>query len=117
MTQSQNDCHSVIINETPQMQQTNYTTKYGAAVKWLLQKEIHHVDKTIQQSWFAGAIVDPTTGKQMEYKDLINNKQYTQVWTKSFTKELAQLAQGLKNINQTDTIFSSSTMMFQKTKQ
>ena len=44
-------------------------------------------------------------GKQIDYKELINNKQYTQVWTNSFTKELAQLAQGLKNINGTDTIF------------
>ena len=41
----------------------------------------------------------------MEYRDLMRHTTYKQTWTKSFTKELEQLAQGHKDIQGTDTIY------------
>ena len=80
-------------------------TKYGEAIKHLVQTELIKSFNLQEQIWFAGAILDPDTGKQLEYRDLIKHNAYQTTWTKSFTKELAQLAQGLKNIQGTNTIF------------
>eukprot|EP00957_Ditylum_brightwellii_P122090 9310968-Ditylum_brightwellii.AAC.1 len=54
---------------------------------------------------FARAVIDPKSDKQLEYKDLISDEKCREVWMKSFTKELDQLAQGKCGYNGTNTIF------------
>eukprot|EP00957_Ditylum_brightwellii_P081292 6183973-Ditylum_brightwellii.AAC.1 len=53
---------------------------------------------------FVGAITDPETGKQLEYRHLVSDKQYKAVWEKAFTKEFDQLAQGKCGYTPTNTI-------------
>ena len=45
----------------------------------------------------ANPVLNPKTGKEMEYRHLIQDPEYKWVWTKSFTNELGQLAQGVGN--------------------
>ena len=87
------------------------TSKYSTACKHLAQQYLLQ-----KQSWFAGAILDPATGKQLEYRDLMKHTMYQKTWTKSFTKELAQLAQGLKDIQGTNTILFIKHSQVPKTK-
>ena len=54
---------------------------------------------------YAYAIVDPESGKELEYRDLIKLEKYKDVWSASFTRELHQLAQGTEEINGTNTIY------------
>ena len=87
------------------MRQKKLTTKFGAAIEHLAQAELYKSYNLQEKIWFAGAILDPNTGKQLEYRDLIKHAAYQTTWTKSFTKEVAQLAQGLKDIQGTSTIY------------
>ena len=50
------------------------------------------------------AILDETTGKSLEYRNLIKLEKYKTVWENSFTKELDQLAQGKCGHQGTDII-------------
>ena len=54
---------------------------------------------------YAYAIVDPESGKELEYRDLIKSEKYKDVWSASFARELHQLAQGTNEINGTNTIY------------
>ena len=54
---------------------------------------------------FANAIIDPENGKQMEYRHLIRDPRYREVWSASFAREVQQFAKGNEKINGTDTIF------------
>ena len=105
VTQSQNECNSIIINETKRIQNAPLTSKYGISVRHLVKTELKAAHKLHEQALFVSAILDLDTGKQMEYRDLQKHDKYKTICTKSFTKELAQLAQGLKDIGGTDTIF------------
>ena len=66
---------------------------------------------TVQQTerapdtFLAGAIIDDVTGKAMEYRDLIQHDKYKDVWQRSYANELGRLAQGIRDIPGTDTIF------------
>ena len=105
VTQSKNECNAIVIKETNRMKNTQLTSKYGNAVRHLVQAELEGANNLSEQALFVGAILDPDTGKQMEYRDLQKHEKYKTIWTKSFTKELAQLAQGLRDIGGTNTIF------------
>ena len=61
------------------MQQTTLTSKYGSAACLLVQNDLKSAQDLHQQSLFVGAILDPTTSKQMEYKDLVKQDKYKQV--------------------------------------
>ena len=53
----------------------------------------------------AGAVLDGTTGKLLEYRHLIRRPEYQEVWGNAFGKEIGRLAQGLPGIvDGTDTI-------------
>ena len=45
---------------------------------------------------------------------MIKMENHKKVWSDSFARELDQLAQGTKDINGTDTIFSLKKMRYQK---
>eukprot|EP00957_Ditylum_brightwellii_P020715 1561649-Ditylum_brightwellii.AAC.1 len=66
---------------------------------------------------FAGAIIDPETGHQLQYKDFIQEEKYWDVWIKAFTKELNQLAQGKYGYRGTNTVFSSKERIYPKGEQ
>eukprot|EP00957_Ditylum_brightwellii_P183661 13989633-Ditylum_brightwellii.AAC.1 len=95
--------NSVIIEETPNVTSSKLPPKhigqYSEAIQHLLHTE--HASDQI----FAGAVIDPDTGKMLEYRDLIRHEKYKEVWIRAFTKELDQLAQGKCGYNGTNTIF------------
>ena len=54
----------------------------------------------------ANSVLDAKTGELLEYRHLIKRDEYREVWTKAYAKELARLAQGMKNgVAGTNTIF------------
>jgi hypothetical protein len=103
-----NIINSVIFEETPNVTSTNtppkHIGKYTEALKSIVLNEAFKAEMYAPKGLFAGAVVDPDTGKQMEYRDLIKHDKYREVWEQSFTKELDQLAQGKCGHNGTDTI-------------
>eukprot|EP00957_Ditylum_brightwellii_P148590 11313309-Ditylum_brightwellii.AAC.1 len=71
----------------------------------MLVTEAYKADIHAPTGMFVGSIIDPETGCQLQYKDLIQKKQYCDVWIKAFTKELDQLAQGKCGYKGTSAIF------------
>ena len=54
----------------------------------------------------ANPIIDDNTGQELEYRHLIKQDKYKEVWKKSFANELGRLAQGVHNeVKGTDTMF------------
>ena len=52
------------------------------------------------------AVLNEETGELMEYRHLIGNPKYREIWGRSFGNELGRLAQGMKGrVDGTDTIF------------
>ena len=54
---------------------------------------------------YANSVIDEETGKALEYKDLINNPKYEKKWNRSGANEWGRLAQGVRDVKGTDTIF------------
>ena len=54
---------------------------------------------------FAGAVIDEVTGESLEYRDLIKNDKYRDIWATSLANEFGRLAQGIRDIKGTNTIF------------
>jgi len=50
------------------------------------------------------AVLNKDTGELMEMRHLLKNPKYSELWGKSYTKELGQLAQGIPGTKGTDTI-------------
>ena len=50
------------------------------------------------------AVFDEETGKFLEYKQLKDHPKYKEVWHKSFANELGRLAQGVRDIEGTNTV-------------
>ena len=51
------------------------------------------------------AVFDQETGKLLEYRQLCKHPQYKETWNRSFANELGRLAQGIRDIDGTNTIF------------
>eukprot|EP00957_Ditylum_brightwellii_P203079 15333128-Ditylum_brightwellii.AAC.1 len=98
----------VLFEETPNMRQSDTTlvhqNKYILANKLLQIGEAYKHEMYTPIGAFSGAILDDSTGKTLEYRDLIKMDKYDGVWTGSFTKKLNQLAQGLCRHKGTKTI-------------
>ena len=55
---------------------------------------------------YAGAVLDGATGNLLEYRHLIKDPRYKEIWGVSFGDEIGRLAQGLKGrVEGTNTIF------------
>jgi hypothetical protein len=71
--------------------------------------------------WFptgmANSAIDPATGESLEYQQLIKRDKYCKTWTRSFANDLGRLAQGIRDIEGTNTIFSSAMTKCQPTEQ
>ena len=61
-----------------------------------------HIPTHVQ---FAGAVLNPDTGSMMEYRHLIKDPKYKEIWNKSFANEIGRLAQGIRDVIGTNTIF------------
>jgi hypothetical protein len=54
----------------------------------------------------ANAVIDPETGKTLEYRHLMERAEYKTQWTQSFANELGRLAQGIGDrVQGTNTMF------------
>ena len=63
------------------------------------------LDEWAYTEYFAGAIIDDKTGESLEYRDLIKRPDLKDTWFTSLANELGILAQGIRDIKGTDTIF------------
>jgi hypothetical protein len=54
--------------------------------------------------WYANSVLDPITGRSMEYRELITNPTTKDIWCLSAVNEFGRLAQGVEHIKGTDTI-------------
>jgi hypothetical protein len=50
------------------------------------------------------ALFNNNTSRPIEVRHLLRNPKYTKLWSKSYTKELKRLAQGVSGMKTTDTI-------------
>ena len=64
------------------------------AVQKLIENTIYQQAHNI----FAGAVIDPKTGKSLTYEQLSRNNDTKTIWEKAMTKELARLGQGLDGL-------------------
>ena len=78
------------------MQNVKYFRGYAASNKNLQR------DKRAYTEYFAAAIVDETTGKAMEYRDLMK-RDLKALWERSQVSELRRLDQGIRNVKGTNT--------------
>ena len=62
------------------------------------------LDEWAHDFYFAGAIVDESTGEKLEYRDLIKRPELMETWYTSLANELGRLAQGIRDVNGTDTV-------------
>ena len=69
---------------------------------WQLQATMH---ANFPNKGFAGAIIDYETGKSFEFRYLIKMDKYRDIYMKSFPNELGRLAQGIRDVPGTDTIY------------
>ena len=46
----------------------------------------------------AGAVLDEETGDMLEYRHLVKNPKYRDIWSRAFGKEIGRLAQGQKGV-------------------
>lgn len=63
------------------------------------------MDEWAFQQYFAGAIIDEETGQAMEYRDLIKHPKHKNTWEFSLANKLGRLAQGIREVKGTNTIF------------
>ena len=64
-----------------------------------------HLDQWVYDKYFSNAIIYEETGKSLEYRDLVKMENYEGTWNTSFANELGRLAQGIRDIPGTSTIF------------
>ena len=71
---------------------------YAAANHYLQMKEWAF------KEYFAGAITCKETGQALEYRDLMKRPELKDTWERSFANELGRLAQGIRDVNDINTI-------------
>ena len=81
------------------MQHARYSRGYAAANKNLKMEEWAY------KEYLAAAIIDETTGEAMEYRDLMKKPDLKALWERFLATELGRLAQGIRDIKGTNTIY------------
>ena len=71
---------------------------------WSQANEHLQLGEWAHAMYFAGAIIDDTTGKLLEYRDLMKIDKYRDTWAKSLANEIGRLTQGIRDISGTNTI-------------
>jgi hypothetical protein len=70
----------------------------------MLKKRYEH--EPVWLPHMANSVIDPNTGEELEYRQLIKRDAYRDIWTRSYANELGRLAQGVGDrIQGTNTIF------------
>jgi hypothetical protein len=59
----------------------------------------------LSQRHHANAVMQPATGKEMEYPTLMKDPRLQPLWTRGFSKTCGRLFQGIRDIPGTDTCF------------
>ena len=67
--------------------------------------EILQMEEWAYADLFAGSIIDNVTGESMEYRNLIKSDKHRAIWEHSLANEIGRVAQGIRNIKGTETIF------------
>ena len=66
----------------------------------------HHYNTRYSiKKYGACAVIDPDTGKTLQYQQLIQNPKHKSIWTTLMSNDIGQLAQGNDNIKGTNTMF------------
>ena len=63
------------------------------------------LDEWAHDFYFVGAIIDEATGEKLEYRDLIKRPELMDTWYRLLANKLGRLAQGIRDIKGTDTVF------------
>ena len=63
------------------------------------------MDEWAYKEFFVAAIIDERTGNIMTYRDLTKKPDLKALWERSLTTELGRLAQGIRDIKGTNTIY------------
>ena len=71
---------------------------------YAVTKKKPQMDEWAYKEYFAAAIIDETTGKAMEYRDLIKKPDLRALRERSLAIELRRLTQGIRDIKGTNTI-------------
>jgi hypothetical protein len=81
-----------IIHPSP----VEHTTRYNlrSQARHIIQSAIQD-GLDIPRDHIAFAVIDKTTGKAFEYKDLIHSTEHKELWTTSYANELGRLTQGI----------------------
>ena len=72
---------------------------------WSQANQNLQLDEWAHKEFFAGVIIDEKTGKSLEYRELIKRPETRETWFRSLSNEIGRLAQGIRDIKGTDTIF------------
>ena len=81
------------------MRNSKYSSGYGNANKNLQMEEWAY------KEYFAAAIINASTGEPMKYRDLMKKPDLRELWQRSLANELGRLAQGIRDIKGTNTIY------------
>ena len=89
----------MIIEETERVRSTapiqlHQARTYADAAKGLADQEVWRKLAFTPAQFHAYAIIDPMTGKALEYRDPLKMGQSRDIWSKAFIKEVDGLAQG-----------------------
>lgn len=96
-----NDADALRVQKTPTPTQTKQTD-----IQPTHRYPTRHKLKTQHQAQRISCVVfDENTGHLLEYRHFIKDKHYKVKWEKSFANELGRIAQGIRNIQRTNTNF------------
>ena len=59
----------------------------------------------LKAQWMANLIVEDTTGEMLEYRHLIKQENYKDLWEGGMCRELGRLTQGYRDTKGTNTVF------------
>ena len=94
--------------------QTNFTGGYANAAEHLQSNWYHRKDWIPQEyKIYANSVIDETTGKKMEYRDLIKHPKFKDDWLVSGSNEFGRLFQGIgKNADGTQRVVGTNTCVW-----
>jgi hypothetical protein len=82
------------------------TARYANAIDEIERQEYTNNIHSYRLEHYANAVTDETTGKQLEYRKLLNHPEYRTIWTPSAANEFGRLAQGVGGrVPRKDTMF------------
>ena len=82
------------------------TIKENRPTQGLVGANLHlQLSEQAYAQHIVGAVIDNYTGEQLEYQDLVKKEKCRDTWINPLSNELGRLAQGIRDIKGTETIF------------